>query len=104
MKKYANLKRRELEFNIGDSVFVKLQPYRQHSLKLERNHKLGMHYFGPFHVIQCIDQVAYKLELPPEARIHPIFHVSFLKLCIGDPSDQYILLHQKDLQFNPPRL
>ena len=51
-----------------------------------------MHYFGPLRVIQCIGQVAYKLELPPEARIHPVFHVSFLKPCLGDPSDQYIPL------------
>ena len=51
-----------------------------------------MRYFGPFCILQHIGSIAYKLELPPEARIHPVFHVSFLKPCIGDPSDQYIPL------------
>ncbi|GKF10381.1 hypothetical protein Tco_0048307, partial [Tanacetum coccineum] len=38
------------------------------------------------------EDVAYKLELPATSRIHPVFHVSFLEPCIGDPSDQYIPL------------
>ncbi|GKC78071.1 ty3-gypsy retrotransposon protein [Tanacetum coccineum] len=92
MKKYADKKRRELSFAIGDYVFVKLQLYRQHSVKLQKNQKLGMHYFGPFQVLQQIGQVAYKLELPATSRIHPVFHVSFLKPCVGEPSHQYIPL------------
>ena len=51
-----------------------------------------MRYFGPFRILQCIGSVAYKLELPPEARIHSVFHVSFLKHCVGDPSNQYLPL------------
>ncbi|GJW87713.1 ty3-gypsy retrotransposon protein [Tanacetum coccineum] len=92
MKKYADKKRRELSFAIGDYVFVKLQPYRQHSVKLQRNQKLGMRYFGPFRVVKQIGLVAYKLELPATSRIHPVFHVSFLKPCVGEPSNQYIPL------------
>ncbi|GKB51033.1 ty3-gypsy retrotransposon protein [Tanacetum coccineum] len=92
MKKYADKKRCELSFAIGDYVFVKLQPYRQHSVKLQQNQKLGMRYFGPFQVLQQIGPVAYKLDLPATSRIHPVFHVSFLKPCVGEPSAQYIPL------------
>ncbi|GKD49208.1 ty3-gypsy retrotransposon protein [Tanacetum coccineum] len=92
MKKYADKKRRELEFAVGDFVYVKLQPYRQLSVKLQRNQKLGMRYFGPFQVVQKIGSVAYKLALPLDLRIHPIFHISFLKPCIGDPGAAHVPL------------
>ncbi|MCI28892.1 transposon TF2-1 polyprotein, partial [Trifolium medium] len=63
MKKFADSKRRFAEFQIGDMVLVKLQPYRQHSIALHRNKKLSMWYFGPFPVIERVGQVAYKLLL-----------------------------------------
>jgi len=92
MKKFADKKRSEVSFEIGDWVFVKLQPYRQHSMALRKNQKLGMRFFGPFKVIQRIGQVAYKLQLPEDTRIHPVFHVSILKKCEGDPTDRDVVL------------
>lgn len=88
MKRMADKKRCEVSFEEGQWVFVKLQPYRHHSVILCKNHKLGMRYFGPFQIIQKIGSVAYKLALPMGARIHPVFYVSLLKKCEGDPGSQ----------------
>jgi len=85
MKARADSKRRELEFEVGLFVYVKLQPYRQNSVALRKNQKLSMRYFGPFKIIQRIGPVAYKLELPLTTKIHPVFHISVLKKCKGNP-------------------
>ena len=48
MKYYANAKRRELSFNEGDLVFLKLQPNRQKSLAIRQHEKLAPQHFGPY--------------------------------------------------------
>lgn len=83
MKVNADKKRSNVSLEIGDQVLVKLQPYRQSSVALRKNNKLGMRYFGPFTVIAKIGIVAYKLQFPETARIHPVFHVSQLKVFKG---------------------
>lgn len=91
-KNQADKHRRDISYAVGDWLFVKLQPYRQLSLRLYRNQKLSQRYFGPFKVLKRIGTVAYKLDLPPSSRIHPVFHVSVLKKCIGNPESQSIPL------------
>ncbi|KAL4303471.1 hypothetical protein GQ457_10G029000 [Hibiscus cannabinus] len=88
MKNQADKHRRELELEEGSWAFVRLQPYRHLSLRLQKHHKLGPSFFGPYRIIKRIGQVAYKLELPDSTRIHPVFHVSQLKPCKGQPLQQ----------------
>lgn len=84
MKKYADRKRREVSFAEGEWVFLKVRPYRQSSLALRRNEKLTPKYFGSYKIIARVGSVAYKLELPAESAIHPVFHVSQLKKALGN--------------------
>ncbi|XP_028776266.1 uncharacterized protein LOC114733022 [Neltuma alba] len=84
MKYYADRNRSDVEYQVGDMVWVKLRPYRQHSVELRKFHKLALRYFGPFKVLERIGRVAYKLELPTHTRIHPVFHVSTLKKFYGE--------------------
>nr|KYP36855.1 Retrotransposable element Tf2 [Cajanus cajan] len=100
-KQYADKKRFDVDFQIGDLVLVKLQPYRQHSLALRKNQKLGLRYFGPFAVIDKIGKVAYKLQLPASTKIHPVFHVSQLKLCRGSHDRPYVPLPICDSEIPP---
>ena len=54
MKFFVDKKHKDLHFEIGDLVLIKLQLYRQHSIALCRNQKLGHKYFGPFKVLEQI--------------------------------------------------
>ncbi|CAA0841688.1 Unknown protein [Striga hermonthica] len=79
----ANRKRRPLEFDEGDQVLLKLQPYRQTSMANRVNQKLAARYYGPYRILRKLSPVVYKLELPDVARIHPVFHISQLKKLNG---------------------
>nr|GEW77647.1 hypothetical protein [Tanacetum cinerariifolium] len=83
MRNQANTKRRELAFQEGDYVFVRIKPYRQKTLAKRRYKKLYPRFYGPYRILRKVGLVAYKLELPPDARIHSVFHVSMLKPAHG---------------------
>ncbi|XP_075074638.1 uncharacterized protein LOC142162214 [Nicotiana tabacum] len=71
MKQFVDQRRTEREFQVGDMVYLKLQPYRQTFIALKKNLKLSSKYYGLFQVISRIGQVAYKLLLPPDSKVHP---------------------------------
>lgn len=83
IKKFADRLRSERQFELGDMVYLKMQPYRQNAFGLRGSLKLRAKFYGPFRVLEKIGKVAYKLQLPEEANIHPVFHVSQLKKHVG---------------------
>ena len=85
-RNYADNRRRDLQFEIGDRVFLKISPWKG-VLRFGRRGKLSPRYIGPYEILSKVGPVAYKLKLPPElSRIHDTFHVSMLRKYIPDPS------------------
>ncbi|KAJ9564989.1 hypothetical protein OSB04_000955 [Centaurea solstitialis] len=84
MKKYADQKRKDQEFQVGEWVFLKLRPHRQQTIARRINQKLSPRYYGPFPVLSRIGRVSYKLKFPNTTKVHPIFHISQLKKAVGD--------------------
>ena len=84
---YANKRRRPLEFEVGDHVYLRVSPMkglRRFGVK----GKLAPRYIGPVPILEKCGAVAYKLELPPSLTgAHDIFHVSQLKKCLKAPVD-----------------
>lgn len=83
MKHYVDVKCTERCFEVGDFVFLRLQPYRQTTVASPNYSKLSPCFHGPFRVLEKVGSVAFKLELPTSCRIHPVFHVSLLKKQLG---------------------
>ncbi|XP_070010131.1 uncharacterized protein [Nicotiana sylvestris] len=85
-KSYANVRRRELEFQVDDWVFLKVSPMKG-VIRFGKKGKLSPRYVRPCRIIQRIGEVANKLDLPLEMPlVHPVFHVSMLNKVVGDPS------------------
>ena len=102
MKDQADKNRVERSFAVGDRVFLRLQPYIQQSVARCKNHKLAFKFFGPFEVLERTGAVAYKQNLPEKSRVHPVFHVSQLKQCIGSGQQVTTSLPAPDLAFQVP--
>ncbi|XP_070002560.1 uncharacterized protein [Nicotiana sylvestris] len=85
-KSYSDVRRRDLEFQVDDWVFLKVSPMKG-VMRFGKKGKLSPRYIVPYRILRRIGHVAYELELPQElAVVHPVFHVSMLKKVMGDPS------------------
>nr|GEU33709.1 putative ribonuclease H-like domain-containing protein [Tanacetum cinerariifolium] len=87
-KSYANLKRKPMEYKVGDRVMLKVSPWKG-VVRFGKRGKLNPKYIGPFKVLEKVGSVAYKLELPLElSKVHNTFHLSNLKkFCANEPLD-----------------
>ncbi|GKE85230.1 putative reverse transcriptase domain-containing protein, partial [Tanacetum coccineum] len=83
-KSYADVRRKPLEFQVGDQVMLKVSPWKG-VVRFGKRGKLNPRYIGPFKVLTKVGTVAYRLELPHQlSRVHSTFHVSNLKKCLSD--------------------
>ncbi|KAH0748617.1 hypothetical protein KY290_027849 [Solanum tuberosum] len=85
-KSYTDVRRRELEFEVDDWVYLKVSPMKG-VMRFGKKGKLSPRYIGPYRISKRIGNVNYELELPQElASVHLVFHISMLKKYMGDPS------------------
>jgi hypothetical protein len=100
-KSYADHRRRELSFEVGDFVYLMVSPMRGlHCFKVRD--KLAQRFVGPFKILEKRGEVAYQLELSPQlSDVHDIFHVSQLKKCLRVPKEQLPMedLAKEDLSY-----
>ena len=87
-KSYADHRRRELTFEVGDFVYLKVSPIRG-MRRFKVKGKLSPRFIGPYKILGRRGEVAYQLELPPQlSGVHDVFHVSQLKKCLRVPEEQ----------------
>jgi hypothetical protein len=97
------LHRRPLQFEAGDSVFLKISPTKG-VIRFGVRGKLSPRFIGPFEITERVGEVAYRLALPPSLEgVHDVFHVSQLRQYVKDPShvvDHSELQLRSDLSFS----
>jgi hypothetical protein len=87
-KSYADKRRRDISFEVGDFVYLKVSPMRG-TRRFKVKGKLAPRYVGTFKIVDRRGEVAYKLELPPQlSDVHDVFHMSQLKKCLRVPEEQ----------------
>ena len=85
-KSYADVRRRPLEFEVGDHVFLNVMPKRG-VVRFGKHGKLSPRFIGPFEILERVGTVAYRLALPPSmSGVHEVFHVSMFRKYTPDPT------------------
>ncbi|XP_038902278.1 uncharacterized protein LOC120088912 [Benincasa hispida] len=85
-KSYADVRRKDLEFEAGDKVFLKVAPMKG-VLRFRKKGKLSLRFVGPFEIFERVGSVAYRLALLPSlSAVHDVFHVSMLRKYLMDLS------------------
>lgn len=84
-KNYANVRQKDLKFEVKDLVFLKLLPWKR-VVHFEKCWKLRPRYIEPYEIVERVSIVAYCLFLPEEfLRIHNVFHISILCKYLPNP-------------------
>jgi len=81
----SHVRRRDLVFEVDDWVYLKVSPMKG-VIRFGKKGKLSSRYIGLYRISKRIVNVAYELALPSELAVHPVFHISMWKNCMGDPS------------------
>ncbi|WVZ59648.1 hypothetical protein U9M48_009762 [Paspalum notatum var. saurae] len=90
-KSYADIRRRDLEFQVGDHVLLKVSPTKG-IVRFGTKGKLSPRYIGPFTIVAQIGKLVYRLELPESMKgVHNVFHVSILRKYLRDPEHHITL-------------
>ncbi|GJT19692.1 putative reverse transcriptase domain-containing protein [Tanacetum coccineum] len=85
-KRYADKRRKPLEFSVGDYVLLKVSPWKG-MVRFGKKGKLAPRFVGPFEIVEKVGPVAYQLDSLEELNgVHDAFHVSNLKKCLDDPT------------------
>ena len=85
-KSYADLKRKDIQYEVGDKVFLKVSSWKK-VLRFGKKGKLSPRFIGPYEITERVGPLAYRLALPPSLdQIHNVFHVSMLRKYRSDPS------------------
>lgn len=85
-KVHADVRRRDLEFQEGDHVFLRVSPFKG-TLRFGQKGKLSPRYIGPYQILRKVGKCAYELAMPPNlSHVHPVFHVSMLRKYLHDES------------------
>ena len=85
-KSYADVRRRPLEFEVGDHDFLKVIPKRG-VVRFGKRGKISPRFIGPFEILERVGTVAYRLALPPSMiGVHEVCHVSMLQKYTPDPA------------------
>ncbi|GJY03192.1 putative reverse transcriptase domain-containing protein [Tanacetum coccineum] len=96
-RSYANVRRKPLEFQVGDRVMLKVSPHKG-VIRFGKRGKLNPRYIRPFKILERIGPMAYKLKLPEElSNVHSTFLISNLKKCLSDES---FVIPMKELQLD----
>ena len=86
-KSYADVRRRPLEFEVGDHIFLKVMPKRG-VVRFGKRRKLSPRFIRLLEILERVGTVAYRLALPPSmSSVHEVFHVSMLRRYTPDPAD-----------------
>ena len=85
-KNYVDNHRRDLEFEVGDHVFLKVSPMK-FVMRFRIKGKLNPRFVGPFEIFERVGTLAYNVALPPSlSKIHNVFHISTLRKYVFDIS------------------
>nr|GEY66916.1 RNA-directed DNA polymerase [Tanacetum cinerariifolium] len=105
----ADKHRSDMDFKVGDLVFLKLYHYRQKIVAQKPNKKLAPNFYGPYRIINRISKLGYELKVPNAPNIRPLFHVSQLKrwattAATACPSIPLVLTEDMAVMLTPEQL